>query len=292
MFRYILRHARVNLRPAAKRFSSNDYKSKCEGLVMEPRDQVLWIRFNRPQRYNAISAEMYDQLTDSFIKVNKDESIKAVVLTGVGDYYSSGNDLSNFKVAMADPSGPQVGLTKSKSILVRFVDSLINSEKLMIAGINGPAVGIAVTTLPLFDFVIASDSATFHTPFTALGMCPEACSSLTFPSILGQSRATELLMLNMKWNAKKAMNCGLVSDVVEKDKLSGHLETLCYGEKGVVNTCYPNSMKISKSLIRDPRSKQKLLETNRIECEAILKLWLSSEFSDAMQKFAKRQKGN
>lgn len=274
------------------RFKSIDYKSKCEGLTVEPKDQVLWIKFDRPQKYNAISAEMYDQLSDSFTQVNEDKSIKAVVLTGNGDYYSSGNDLNNFARAMQDPGGPQVGLTKSKNILLRFVDSIINVNKLLIAGVNGPAVGIPVTTLPLFDYVVASDNATFQTPFTALGQCPEACSSVTFPDMMGFGKASELLFLNMTWSVDKALKNGLVNDVVDKSKLAPFLDNLLYGKQGIVNACYPHSLKISKSLVRNPSTKQRLLETNRLECEAILKLWLGPECADAIQKFSKRTRNN
>lgn len=269
------------------RFNSTEYQA-CHGLSIESKDQVLWIKLARPDKFNAITAEMYDKMTDTFIQVNEDQSIKAVVLTGTGDYYCSGNDLSNFLVARKDPGGPQAGMAKCKSILLRFVDSLINVNKLMIAGINGPALGIAVTTLPLFDYVIASDTATFQTPFTSLGQCPEACSSHTFPHILGNTRATEMLLLNMKWDAKKAQAYGLISDVVEKSKFEEHLQNLLYSKRGIVNTCYPESLMVARSLIRGGRSKDRLMEINRRECDAILKCWLGAESSDALEKFFKR----
>lgn len=270
--------------------STIDYSPKCDGLSIEPKDKVLWIRFDRAKKYNAITKEMYEKLTETFTKVNGDKDIKAVVLTGNGDYYSSGNDLTNFVRASQDESGIRAGLTKSKVILQNFVDSLINLEKLMIAAVNGPAVGIPVTTLPLCDYVIASDRSTFQSPFTALGQCPEACSSLTMPKMFGPTRASELLLLNMTWNAKKAHNYGLVSEVIEHEKFHEHLENLLYGKLGIVNTCYPHSLKVSKSLTRDPVTKQQLLEANKRECEEILELWLGEECTDAVQKFLTRMK--
>lgn len=269
------------------RFNSTDYTSKCEGLSVEPKDHVLWVKFNRPNKFNAITREMYEQMSDTFTKVNGDKSIRAVVLTGNGDYYSSGNDLTNFTVAMADERGPKAGLTKSKNILVDFVNSLINIDKFLIAAVNGPAVGIPVTTLPLCDYVIASDKATFQTPFTALGQCPEACSSITFPQIMGKSRASELLLLNMTWDAKKAQNYGLISEVIEHVKFHDHLDKLL---KSVVHNCYPNSMIQSKGLIQSMDMKKKLLEANQRECDTILELWLGEECADAVQKFFKRSK--
>lgn len=266
---------------------STGYQLTSDGLSIELKEQVLWVRFNRPDKYNAITASMYQDMTQIFTKVNKDVSVKALVLTGNGQYYSSGNDLSNFTVAMKDPEGPKAGLTKSKDVLVDFVDSLICLEKFMIAAVNGPAVGIPVTTLPLCDYVIASDKAIFNTPFTSLGQCPEACSSVTFPQLLGPARASELLMMNMTWDANKAERNGLVAKVVEHEKFYEHLDKVL---DNIVKNCYPGSLTVSKSLIRSGKVKQMLLETNRKECATILECWLGPECMDAVQKFFNRSK--
>lgn len=273
------------------RFLSTDYTTKCDGLQVEPKNQVLWIKFDRPDKYNAITREMYNHMTDTLTKVNKDPSMKAVVLTGNGHYYSSGNDLTNFVEAMQDEGGPRAGLTKSRDILFRFVQSFINLEKFLIAAVNGPAVGISVSTLALCDYVICSEKATFQTPFTALGQCPEACSSVTFPKIMGQSRASELLMLNMKLDAKKALNYGLVSSVVSHDLFHTHLEELLYGKHGIVGTCYPHALAVSKSLVRNHKFKESLMDANKQECDEILELWSGEECADAVQKFFKRSRG-
>lgn len=267
--------------------SSTSYPSRDGGFTFEPKDEVLWIKFNRPKKYNAITREMYFDLTDTFRKVNGDKSIKAIVLTGNGDYYSSGNDLSNLTLAMQDEDGPRAGFTKSSKILYDFVDSLINLEKLLIAGVNGPALGISVTTLPLCDYVIASEKATFQTPFTALGQCPEACSSVTVPAIMGRTRASELLLLNMTWDAKRAKEYGFISEVVSQDNFHAHLEKLT---KQIVASCYPNSMRVSKSLVLNQSTKKSLMEANKLECDEILELWLGEESLDAVQKFFNRLK--
>lgn len=259
---------------------------KSDGILLEPKEQVLWIRLNRPEKYNALLGQMYEDLTSIFTKVNKDDSIKALVLTGNGEYYSSGNDLSNLSSVMKDPEGFMSGMTRSKEILIDFVDSLICLEKFSVAAVNGPAVGIPVTTLPLFDYVIASDKATFQTPFTSLGQCPEACSSHTFPQLLGRAKASELLMLNMKWDAQTAMKNGLIADVISHDKFHQHLEKLV---KSIEKSCYPTALKVGKSLVMDNKMKQQLMEVNRRESEALFGCWLGSECMDAVQKFFKRK---
>lgn len=260
------------------------------GLDVENKNQVLWLKFNRPNKLNAITSDMYEAITENLIQANKDNSVKAVVLTGEGEFYSSGNDLTNLLKASKHPDGMSAGLHLSKNILIKFIDSFIDLEKLLIAAVNGPAIGIPVTTLGLCDYVIASDKATFSSPFTALGQCPEACSSYTFPLIMGPSHASEFLLLNKTLNANLAMSYGLVSRVVEHTKFSHALDDLLYGRHGIVSTCYPNALKIGKSLIKSPELKQKLRDVNRLEAEELCSCWLGKECQDAVQKFMQRQK--
>lgn len=283
LFRSATRLKNNNQKFALRRHIS----SQCEGLKVENRDNVLWVKFDRPAKFNAFTREMYIAMTSIFNEANNDKTVRAVVLTGSGEYYSSGNDLTNFLKAMQDEQGPKAGLTKSKEILLKFVDSLIDLDKLLIAAVNGPAVGIPVTTLPLCDHVIASDKATFQSPFTALGQCPEACSSFTFPRLMGPSRATELLLLNMSWTAEKAKSYGLVSEVIEHSVFYTYLEKLL---KGIVQSTYPVSMMESKKLIKDLALKEKLRQVNKHECDIILERWLSDECNDAVQKFFNRSK--
>lgn len=279
----------TTIRCASVRYQSTDNRGTTNNsdLEIETKNEVLSIRLNRPHKFNAITREMYVTLTKTFEQANKDNSVKVILLTGNGDYYSSGNDLSNFAAAMKHPDGFRAGLVESSHILFNFVESLINLEKFIVAAVNGPAVGISVTTLPLCDYIVASDKATFQTPFTALGQCPEACSSLTMPSILGRTRASELLLLNMTWDANKAKNYGLVSEVIEHDKFSSFVDKFT---SKVVSTCYPNSMVASKAVVQSPDVRKKLSEANRRECDAIVDLWAGEECADAVQKFFKRSK--
>lgn len=99
------------------------------------------------------------------------------------------------------------------------MNAFINFSKPLAAVINGPAVGISVTLLGLFDLVFASDRATFNAPFTKIAQSPEACSTLTFPAMMGHVKASEFLIFNRKLTAKEAYERNMLTDVVEHAQL-------------------------------------------------------------------------
>ena len=120
---------------------------------------------NRPKKKNAFSKVMYNELDTTLRVLSGDKRVKVILLTGAGDNYSSGNDLSNFSELMH----PLTIAKQSREICYSFVDSFITCEKPIIVAVNGPAFGIAVTVLGLCDSVFSSSSATYKTPFAELG---------------------------------------------------------------------------------------------------------------------------
>lgn len=163
-----------------------------------------------------------------------------------------------------------------------MVTAFINYPKIIISVVNGPAIGIAATTAALCDIVYASDRAIFDTPFLKLGLCCEACSSYTFPAILGRSKASEVLLLNHKLTAQEAYLFGFVSKVIPHDQLNEFIIDLHkYGSLS------PNSVKLNKKLIT--RNFTTLNECNNIETKALHQCVDSEEFNAAIMKFLKRR---
>ena len=132
------------------------------------------ITLNKPKKKNAFSKVMYNELDTALRMLSKNDEVKLIMLTGSGDYYSSGNDLSNFSEIMH----PLTIAKQSREICYSFVDSFISCKKPIVVAVNGPAFGIAVTTLGLCDKVFASSAATFKTPFAELGQVGASCSGL------------------------------------------------------------------------------------------------------------------
>ncbi|XP_069586820.1 enoyl-CoA delta isomerase 2-like isoform X2 [Ranitomeya imitator] len=194
----------------AKASASPSTAQKYDTVQVVSGDNITKIYLNRPDKKNAITLQMYREIGLALDEAAKDDSV-ITVLTGFGDYFCSGNDLNNF--TNIPPEGKEKMAKDSAVVLEAFVSKFIDFPKPLIAVVNGPAVGISVTILGLFDLVYATDRATFHTPFSQLGQSPEGCSSYTFPRIMGLSKAVEVLLFNKLLTAHEACKLGLVTEV-------------------------------------------------------------------------------
>uniref|UniRef100_A0AC34R296 ACB domain-containing protein n=1 Tax=Panagrolaimus sp. JU765 TaxID=591449 RepID=A0AC34R296_9BILA len=182
--------------------SSSNVSSGVEGLKINISEGIMTLELNRPKKFNALTLDMYNAIIEALAEADRNNDVKLVVFTGAGDYYCSGNDLSNFELAAK--IGKEKFAEMTYEVYVKFVKAYIDVQKPLIALINGPAVGISVTTLPFFSLVLASENATFHTPFATLGQCAEGCSTVTFPMLMGRLKASEVLVFSKKLTAQEA----------------------------------------------------------------------------------------
>ncbi|KAJ7338495.1 hypothetical protein JRQ81_012392 [Phrynocephalus forsythii] len=252
-----------------------------ETLQITTKDNITTITLNRPKMKNAINTKMYKELLQALEEAAKDDSV-ITVLTGNGDYYCSGNDLNNF--ADVPQGGIEEKAKESGNMLKDFVNHFIDFPKPLIAVVNGPAVGISVTLLGLFDIVYASDRATFHTPFGNLGLSPEGCSSYTFPKIMGLAKASEMLLFNKKLTAAEACSQGLVTEVFPDRTFQKEVWTRLKAYANLPR----NSLSTSKQLIRS-MEKEKLHEVNAEECECLIGRWQSDECLNAIVNFFQKK---
>lgn len=146
-----------------------------------------------------------------------------------------------------------------------FVDSFISCKKPIVCCVNGPSFGIAVTTLGLCDHVLCSFGATFKTPFAELGQSPEGCASFTFPLIMGDHVANEVLWEGRSLNSFEALNCGLVHKVYSPERVLWEAQSYC---KDLIGTNNLNRRLVS--LYAD-----KLREVNENECRVCERMWVS-----------------
>lgn len=224
------------------------------------RNNIKIVTFNNPRKRNALNIRMYVKLTEILNNAAADKDIAMVVLTGAGDIYSSGNDLTAVE---------NISVDESIHIMVKCVEAFITFPKLLVAIVNGPAVGVAATTLGLCDFVFASENAFFYTPFTKLGIVAEACSTFTFPRLMGERKAMEMLMLNYKMPAKEAFECGFISNVYKPEDLQ---QKAWERIEGILSQSQI-SMLTTKRLLRRVHLDE-LLRTNKIELQELKRIGL------------------
>lgn len=171
---------------------------------------IMGIRLNRPDKKNAITVAMYAALADAFERAAADKAIRAVTVTGSGGLFTAGNDIGDFMQAR------EVG---DDMPVFRFLRAIATCPKVVIAGVEGMAVGIGTTMLLHCDLVLATPDATFLMPFVDLGLVPEAASSLILPRLIGRQRAAKHLLLGDPFTAGIAFAYGLVTEIVQPDAL-------------------------------------------------------------------------
>ncbi|XP_010185703.1 PREDICTED: enoyl-CoA delta isomerase 2, mitochondrial [Mesitornis unicolor] len=252
-----------------------------ETILVTTKNNITKITFNRPDRKNAINHKMYREIMKALEEAGKDDSTIAVI-TGKGDYYSSGNDLNNFTNVQPGETGK---MAEDGAVLLReFVGHFIDFPKPLIAVVNGPAIGICVTVLALCDIVYASDRATFHCPFSQLGQSPEGCSSYLFPKIMGAAKANEFLIFNKKLTAAEACAQGLVTEVFPERTFQKEV----WARLEAYASLPKNSLAVSKQLLRSTE-KEKLHAVNSKECEVLKERWLSDEAINAIATFFQKK---
>ena len=177
-----------------------------EHILVEREGGLLTLRLNRPDKKNALTRAMYSRMGEALNAANSDSSVRAVLITGSTECFTSGNDVSDF--LQAPP-------TSLDSPVFQFMRALFNFEKPVVAAVAGPAVGIGTTLLLHCDLVYVSRDAKLRTPFVNLGLCPEFGSSLILPRLLGQAKAAEVLLLGEAFTGEQAASWGIASAALE-----------------------------------------------------------------------------
>ncbi|XP_017259717.1 enoyl-CoA delta isomerase 2, mitochondrial [Kryptolebias marmoratus] len=248
-----------------------------ETLMVTTEGNITTIKLNRPAKKNAITTEMYNEIMAALEQAATDDSV-ITVFTGAGDFYCSGNDLTNF--TKIPEGGVEAIARRGADLLRKYVRAYIDFPKPLVAVVNGPAVGVSVTVLGLFDLVYATDRASFHTPFTQLGQSAEGCSSYTFPKLMGAAKASEMLLFNKKLTAVQACELGLVTEVFPDSSFQSEVWTRLKAYAELPR----NSLALSKQLIRSVE-KERLYAVNDAEVERLMERWTSDECFSAVMSF-------
>lgn len=245
-------------------------------LLRQTTDGVTTLTMNNPRRLNGWTMEMITALQQALRDTATDDATQAVILTGTGEYYCAGVNLGA-SLQLDHPAKLHAFIVERNQALF---DCFLNFPKPIIAAINGPAIGASVTSATLCNAVLASQRATFSTPFSALGVPPEGCSSVVFPKLLGASAERMLGTEGWKPTGEEAAEVGLAHACVPHDALLDEANKLA--KRAVADgtgRTYPLGM-----------SRDELLEINAAESRVLATAFLRPAFLMGQFRFLWRKK--
>ena len=227
---------------------------------------------NTPERLNGWTMQMMDALKEGFRVAARDDDTRVLVLTGADPYYCAGVNLS----ATLRPMHPRKLHAMILELNQALFDTFLDFPKPLLVAVNGPAIGASVTSATLCDGIIASEKATFSTPFAALRVPLEGCSSVHFARLMGQANADRMLAAEgWKPTAEEALEVGLIQWVAPHEKLAEEAQRIA--QKWVAASAVRG--------FRGSSERDELKAINASESTKLADAFLSAPFIKAQFKF-------
>ena len=236
---------------------------------------VARIAISRPEKKNALTAAMYQQLAEAIAAAEADHAVRCLLICGTPDAFTAGNDLEEF--ARHPPNS-------ADAPVFRFMAALRDAEKPVVAAVTGVAVGIGTTLLLHCDLVYAADTARFSMPFVSLGLCSEFASSFLLPLRAGHSRAAEKLLLAEPFDAADALELRIVTRVLPAAEVLTYAQTRAERFSALP----PNSVRTTKRLMKHAH-RRVVEEVMAMEIEHFAQLLRSGEAKEAFAAFFERR---
>ncbi len=268
-----------------------------ETITYEVAEQILTITLNRPEKLNAFNATMQRELIEAFDAADKDDNIRAIIVTGAGRAFCAGADLSSGadtfdrdakrgairrlpdgRVDYSDPNARDGG----GQVTLRIFDCL----KPVIAAVNGPAVGIGLTMQLAMDIRIASENARFGFVFSQRGIVPEAASSWFLPRIVGISQALEWCYTGRVFPAQEALAGRLVSKVVAPEELLPAARQLA---REIATKTAPVSIALIRQMMWRMLGADHPMEAHKIDSRGIYTRGRSDDVKEGVMSFLEKR---
>ena len=250
-------------------------------LLYDIEDNILTITLNRPDKLNAFNFQMQNDLIKAFDEADKDDNVKAIIVTGSGRGFCAGADLSpgarTFDFESRDDRSDKQGAVLENGeidwsnpsirdggglVTLRIFDCL----KPVISACNGPAVGVGVTMQLAMDIRLASEEARYGFVFARRGLVPEACSSWFLPKIVGISQALEWVYSGKVFPAEEALKGGLVRSIHKADDLLNDAKEIALE---ITKNCAPVSVALSRQMLWKMAGADHPMEAHKIDSRGI-----------------------
>lgn len=179
-------------------------------LLCQRQDGYAVVTLNRPERYNALNHALVADLRELMAKLEVEDDVRAIVLTGSGKAFCAGADLN---------AGPSDVEDVIRRLYIPLVEQLAAMDTPVIAAVNGPAAGAGFSLALNADFRLASTKASFSMSFVKVGLVPDAGATWLLPRIVGATRATEIALLGRKVTAEQALAWNLVNELIPSEDL-------------------------------------------------------------------------
>ncbi len=255
-----------------------------ETIGYEVAESVLTITLQRPERLNAFTEAMGAELIEAFEHADRDDEVRAIVVTGAGRGFCAGMDLGEGGATFDYGERPEGEIPRDGG--GRVVLRIFEMTKPVIAAINGPAVGVGITmTLPM-DIRLAAEGARIGFVFTRRGIVPEACSSWFLPRIVGISQAMEWVASGRVFTAREALAGGLVRSVHPEGELLGVARELA---REIAQNTAPVSVALARRLLWSGLGAAHPMEAHRADSRAMFARGRSADAREGIASFLEKR---
>ncbi|MEX0638714.1 MAG: crotonase/enoyl-CoA hydratase family protein [Burkholderiales bacterium] len=252
----------------------------------ETAERIATITLNRPDKLNAFTRVMRDELVDAFSRADGDDAVRAVIVTGARRAFCAGADLSagreTFDYAKREGLTAETHRDGGGQVTLRIFEM----KKPVIAAVNGPAVGIGATMLLPMDVRLCSSEARFGFVFTRRGIVPEACSSWFLPRLVGIGQALEWTLSGRVFEAEEALAGKLVSKVLAPGELLDAARALA---KEIVDNTAPVSVALARQMLWRMLGADHPMEAHKVDSRGIFHMGASPDVAEGIAAFKEKR---
>ena len=251
-----------------------------ETIKVSLEDGVATITLNRPDRLNAWTHQMGDELQQALNEGNVADDVGAFVVTGSGRGFCAGADIKDLFQAQAESDEVRRGSVETGNWV-----NLVRQSKPIVAAVNGAAIGVGLTQILPMDYIVAASGVKLSYRFIKMGLVPELASSHFLVARCGLGLASELMLSGKTVDAKEAQRIGLVDQVVSGDELISEAVRVArsMGENPQI------ALQMVKQLITQNMTETDLMEVQRRETKALTECYRSAEHKEAIAAFLEKR---
>jgi len=256
-------------------------------ILYEIENRIATVTLNRPDRLNAWTPEMKDELIQAFSMADSDDEVRVIIVTGAGRGFCAGADLSGGPNYKERPPGKDGKAPRDTA--GQFTLKVFETTKPVIAAINGPAVGVGTTMVLPMDIRIASEKAKMGLVFNRRGMVPEGCCTYFLPRLVGMAQASEWIMTGRVFSAQEALEGGLVSRVLPPDELIPKARELAME---IAENTSAVSTALSRQMLWRMMGADHPMEAHKIESQALYYMMQSEDIQEGVRSFLEKRPPN